>query len=124
MWRGLFPTVDHINSVYWTLVVEVQFYLIAAVIFWGGGRRNFSRNLVIFTVANILVRAAVKRLFPDFGVITYQIVQLTDFMPWFGAGAIFFELFKMRFSRLRAAVLLTAMFLIIIRTSTFSSGNI
>jgi peptidoglycan/LPS O-acetylase OafA/YrhL len=121
LWQGIFPKIDHINSVYWTLVIETQFYVIAAAIFWLCGQEQFSRNLAIFTFANILVRAAVKRLLPEFAMITYQTMQVTDFMPWFAAGAIFFDLFKKRLTKVTAVILLGAMFLIIVRTAAFNS---
>jgi peptidoglycan/LPS O-acetylase OafA/YrhL len=120
IWQGIFPKIDHINSVYWTLVIEAQFYVIAAAIFWLCGQKHFSRHLAIFTVVNILIRAAVKQLFPGFALIIYQTMQLTDFMPWFAAGAIFFDLYKDRLTKVTAAVLLSTMFLIIIRTATFN----
>jgi peptidoglycan/LPS O-acetylase OafA/YrhL len=116
----IFPQVDLVNGTYWTLLVEVQFYLVAAAIFWTGARRNLARNLVIFTIANILIRAAIRKIFPASEAI-YHIFLLTDFMPWFAAGAVFYEWFERKTSPAAAVAMLTAMFLIIARTATFTS---
>jgi peptidoglycan/LPS O-acetylase OafA/YrhL len=114
----IFPEADLINSAYWTLVIEVQFYLAACIVFWAGSRRNLARNLFIFAIANVLFRAAVRRIAPPLDAL-YSIFLLTDFMPWFAAGAVFYEWFERKIHQPMAAAMTVAMFLIVARTATF-----
>jgi peptidoglycan/LPS O-acetylase OafA/YrhL len=118
LWSGYFPGIDLVDGVYWSLLVEARFYVIVAVIFWLFKRSNVTRNLVIFTYVNILCRAALQRIFPGSNHI-YSLFLVPDFMPWFAAGAVFFELWINRVSARFALILLGSMILIIFRTSTF-----
>jgi peptidoglycan/LPS O-acetylase OafA/YrhL len=115
-----FPQIDLVNGTYWTLLVEVQFYLVAAAIFFVGSRKNLARNLVIFTIANLLVRAAILKNLPASEPL-YHIFVLTSFMPWFAAGAIFYEWFEQKMRPVMAVTMVIAMFLIIARSATFAS---
>lgn len=117
-WSGHFPGVDLIDGVYWTLLVEAYFYVIAAIIYWSFDRANIARNLVIFTFANLMCRAILHRLMPGSNVI-YSIFLIPDFMPWFAAGAVFYEMFMERISVARGIIFLSLMFAVIVRMSTF-----
>jgi peptidoglycan/LPS O-acetylase OafA/YrhL len=118
LWSTYFPSVDFVDTVYWSLLVEARFYVIVAVIFWSFNRSNLARNLVVFTYINILCRAALQRIIPGSNVI-YSLILVPDFMPWFAAGAVFYELCTNRVRPGYAVVLLCSMMVIIFRTSTF-----
>jgi peptidoglycan/LPS O-acetylase OafA/YrhL len=118
IWESYFPGVSFVDGVYWSLLVEARFYVIVAVIFWCFNRSHLARNLVIFTYANILCRAALQRILPGSNEI-YSAVFVPDFMPWFAAGAVFYEVYVNRIRLPFAIVLLGSMIAIIFRTSTF-----
>lgn len=118
LWSWYFPGAGLVDGVYWSLIVEVRFYLVVAVIFWSFKRSSLGRNLVIFTYLNILSRAALQRVFPGSNAL-YSEILIPDFMPWFAAGAVFYELYMTRISPKLAVLLLCSMIAIIFRTSTF-----
>ncbi len=61
LWSGWFPKVDFVTGVYWSLVVEIRFYMIAVILYWLFARQNLARNLVIFTVTIYVIRALLRR---------------------------------------------------------------
>jgi len=122
IWRPWFPHVDLISGVFWTLVVEGQFYVVAAILYWGVSANSFGRSLTIITIVNILLRAAIKKWAPDLTPI-YSAFIITDFLPWFAAGSVFFELYNRDTSKTIALLLLTVLFLIIARASTLSHDD-
>jgi len=117
MWSGLFPKVDFVTGVYWSLVVEIRFYMIAVVLFWLSSRRNLARNLVIFTLVIYLARALLRRAMPGYNGV-YDALFIPDYMPWFAAGAVFYELYKGRLAKSAAAIMLAIMYVAIARIST------
>lgn len=123
LWSWHFPNVDFVDGVYWTLLVEARFYLIVAVIYWSFRRANIARNLVIFTFLNIFCRAALQRALPGSNEI-YSALFVPDFMPWFAAGAVFYELYTNRIRITFAIVLLCLMIAIIFRISTFGFNGV
>jgi len=116
MWSGLFPKVDFVTGVYWSLVVEIRFYMIALILYWMFARQNFARNLVIFTVLTYIVRALLRRWLPGYNGV-YDGFFVPDYMPWFAAGAVFYELYKERLSRSAALVMLAISYAMIARIS-------
>ena len=117
LWSGLFPNVDFVTGVYWSLVVEIRFYMIAAILFWLFPRDKLARNLVIFTVVIYIARALLRRWLPGYNGV-YDGLFVPDYMPWFAAGAIFFELYKERLTKGMALVLLAVAYVMIARIST------
>ena len=122
MWSWAFPKIDFIDGPYWSLLVEARFYLIALIVFWAFDRKHFARNLVIFTYLNILLRALLQRLIPGSNQI-YSAILVPDFMPWFAAGAVFYDLYLGRIGKKLSILLLASMFFVIARTSTFDSAR-
>ncbi|MBN9586026.1 MAG: acyltransferase [Afipia sp. 62-7] len=116
MWSGLFPKVDFVTGVYWSLVVEIRFYMIALILYWMFARQNFARNLVIFTVLTYIVRALLRRWLPGYNGV-YDGFFVPDYMPWFAAGAVFYELYKERLTRSAALVMLAISYAMIARIS-------
>jgi peptidoglycan/LPS O-acetylase OafA/YrhL len=117
LWSGWFPKVDFVTNVYWSLVVEIRFYMIAVILFWLFSREKLARNLVIFTLAMYLVRALLRRAMPGYNGV-YDALFIPDYMPWFAAGAVFYELYKERLTKGAAAIMLAIMYAAIARIST------
>lgn len=117
LWSGWFPKVDFVTGVYWSLVVEIRFYMIALVLFWLFSRQQLARNLVIFTVAIYIARALLRRWVPGYNGV-YDALFIPDYMPWFAAGAVFYELYKERLSKSVALIMLAVMYVLIARVST------
>lgn len=122
MWSWAFPNIDLMDSPYWSLLVEARFYMIALVIFWTCNKASFARNLVIFTYLSILLRALLQRLIPGSNQI-YSAIFVPDFMPWFAAGAVFYDLYLGRIGKKFSIVLLASTFIVIVRTSTFTGDT-
>jgi peptidoglycan/LPS O-acetylase OafA/YrhL len=117
LWSGAFPHVDFITGVYWSLVIEIRFYLIAAILFWALSGKNFARNLTIFTLVDCCIWFLI-RLFSLQAAELYDTVFVPEFMPWFAAGALFYELYQSRISQQLAFALLVAVFIPICISST------
>lgn len=119
-----------INGSYWSLWVEVQFYVLAAVVYFSA-RRNFIRNLFIaglvigvlkdFPIAALHWHIAEAR-FPSsvFWLGAWkryaEIFNLSFYIWWFLAGAFFFDLYSRRIGRNKALWGLTAAALFIFLT--------
>lgn len=116
LWSGLFPKVDFVTGVYWSLVVEIRFYMIAAILFWLFARDRLARNLVIFTVVIYVARALLRRVMPGYNGV-FDALFIPDYMPWFAAGAVFYELYKERLTKAVALVMLAVMYAMIARIS-------
>jgi len=117
LWSDAFPHVDFITGVYWSLVIEIRFYLIAAVLFWSLSGKNFARNLTIFTLVDCCIWFLI-RLFSLRAAELFDTVFVPEFMPWFAAGALFYELYQNRISQQLAFALLVAVFIPICISST------
>jgi peptidoglycan/LPS O-acetylase OafA/YrhL len=115
LWHWISPNVRLVDFSYWSLSVEVRFYILAAILFWLFGRKRFALNLVAVSVLNIIFKTALK-LGPaaKFNGV-YAATLVPEFLPWFAAGAVFYELRLRRVSRMTAFALLSLMFLIIAR---------
>jgi peptidoglycan/LPS O-acetylase OafA/YrhL len=116
-WSFKFPAVDFVDRSYWTLIAEVRFYLVAAMIFWLFKRKNLAVTVSIFVIANITIRSILKHTVG--GDQAYSAITLPDFMPWFAAGVVFFELYSRKLSRRVALILLLPMYVFIARNNTF-----
>lgn len=117
LWSGLFPKVDFVTGVYWSLVVEIRFYMIAAILFWLLPRDKLARNLVILTVIIYITRALLRRAMPGYNGV-YDALFIPDYMPWFAAGAVFYELYKERLAKGAALFMLAVMYALMARVST------
>ena len=117
LWSGFFPKVDFVTGVYWSLVVEIRFYIIALVLYGLFMPQKFARNLVIFTVIIYIARALLRRWLPGYNGV-YDGLLVPDYMPWFAAGAVFFDLYKARLTKGAALILLAIAYVMIARIST------
>lgn len=114
MWRGWFPGVEWMDFVYWTLVVEVRFYLIAAIVFFALPRIRIGLSLTAIATANFLARAGLQTFYPD-AVPVYNLTAIPDHLPWFAAGSVFYELYAGKIGRRHAAALLSISLLLILK---------
>jgi peptidoglycan/LPS O-acetylase OafA/YrhL len=122
LWHGLFPNADLIDPVYWTLIVEVRFYILAAILFWTLPRGHLARDLTVIVVVNLAIRAIVKRFSPDLAE-TYSLIFIPDHLPWFAAGVIFYEYFSKSIRPSVVLLLLLPNYLWIVRASTFDAHS-
>lgn len=116
LWSEWFPKVDFITGVHWSLVVEVRFYMIALVLYWLSARENLARGLVIFSVVVYGAQLLLQPVFPQYNNL-YEGLFIPEYMPWFAAGAVFYELYKERLSKRAALVMLAVTFVVIARIS-------
>lgn len=116
LWSGLFPKVDFVTPVHWSLVVETRFYMIAVILFWLFPRQNLARNLVVFAVLVYAARALLRRWIPGYNGI-YDGFFIPDYMPWFAAGVVFYELYRERLAKSLALVMLAITYALIARIS-------
>jgi peptidoglycan/LPS O-acetylase OafA/YrhL len=77
-----------IDGAYWSLFVEVQFYLIAAVLFFCG-RQHFFRSLLLFSLFSTLGYWGLRYSISGGAPAMFASIFLTGYMPWFliGVGA-------------------------------------
>jgi peptidoglycan/LPS O-acetylase OafA/YrhL len=105
--NAVLPTsVDWVTAVLWTMWIEIQFYALAALLFFGLGRHHFFRALVVVTgVATALM------WLPKTGLVTDELMALITpalfgYLPWFLAGAIFHRIWSQKGGRVDAWLLL------------------
>lgn len=122
LWFHMLGPVNLVDDVQWTIQVEAKFYILAAVIYWGVSKDNFARNLGLFTAGSIVLRGILSRLIPGSADI-FNFVFITDFMPWFTAGATFYELYCDRIGARLSSLLLIFSFAVIARTSLYMFGS-
>jgi peptidoglycan/LPS O-acetylase OafA/YrhL len=116
LWKWVSPKVRAIDFAYWSLVVEFRFYFIAALLFWAFGGDHIGRNLVILACVNILIKTGIKFASVDASDLYFKLF-IPSFLPWFAAGAVFYDLYERRLRPRTAIVLLVPMFAIIARYS-------
>jgi peptidoglycan/LPS O-acetylase OafA/YrhL len=95
LWRSFSPRADLIDGVYWSLVVEIRFYVIAAVLYWGFSRSSLGKSIVFYTLGAALIKAALNRLTPGMDA-PFDWFFISGYIPWFAAGVVFFELANCR----------------------------
>jgi len=79
--------VPAVDTVYWTLFVELRFYLLFAVVVWAG---TTYRRVVLFCVLWLTVAV----LAPSWGVPAVDLVAVPDFAPYFVAGMAMFLIYR------------------------------
>lgn len=112
LWRPLFPGIHHMDGPYWTLVVETQFYFLAALLYWAIPVSTLATRLTTFAVLDFALRAALQIAAPALSN-SYSLILIPEHMPWFAAGAAFYEFFSGKIRGLRFYVLQIICFLII-----------
>jgi peptidoglycan/LPS O-acetylase OafA/YrhL len=111
LWRMIISRrLQYIDLVYWSLWVEMQFYIVAAALFYVN-KRTFLRNIVIFAlVLNLLNWIPTSFMLEPAGyhvpgflqqklIKAYQYSRIFDlrfYISWFAMGAFFHQLFIKR----------------------------
>ncbi|MBS0514178.1 MAG: acyltransferase [Proteobacteria bacterium] len=99
MLSGFF-NVPSIDGVYWSLFVEIRFYLMVAVLLTFGMIEKAQIFIVGWIICSILLE-----IFP---VERLQTLLITEYSPYFAAGATYFLIWKNGFSAARIATISTA----------------
>jgi peptidoglycan/LPS O-acetylase OafA/YrhL len=118
LWSGIFPNADYVDGTYWSLVVEVRFYMIAVIIFWLFDKSQFARNMAICAVLAIVSRALLKRVAPQLEQ-AFDLALIPSSLPWFAAGALFYSIYKRAMTHISAACWLGLMFCLSVKYSSF-----
>jgi peptidoglycan/LPS O-acetylase OafA/YrhL len=108
----------YISASYWSLWVEVQFYFLAAAIYFSG-KEDFLRNLLV--VAALLMALSWIPL-PDHLQQVTSLFNLTGYIGWFAIGAFFNTLHKREGQTIRPAVM--AILALIILSTFYRLDNI
>lgn len=101
LWSLAFNKPFHwINGSYWSLWVEVQFYVIASVIYYLD-KASFLRNFLLASIFLIIIKYLPDRItgvnlkrYADALRLLTEIFNITFNMGWFCLGVLFFQLFK------------------------------
>lgn len=83
---------NHVDGVYWTLMIEMAFYFWMGLIFISGQMKHLCKILIIWNVVNIIIFINVD---------TYAIKPLEDFfliknLCYFSLGIVFFKIWQGR----------------------------
>lgn len=96
-----------INGSYWSLWVELEFYFIAAILYFSA-RGSFFRNLLVTTIVVTIVKyippvvlhfaagtayRSVMPFFASWKTIT-GLFKIVFYLPWFTLGALFYQWYK------------------------------
>ena len=106
-WSGIFPNARLIDRAYWTLIVEVRFYALAAIVYWCLPVLTFSGRLTIISAIAFGARALLQASLPETGRIVSELF-IVDHLPWFAAGAVFYEVYSSKISN-RTGLLLAGL---------------
>lgn len=103
-WGRLSPALESqwIDGVYWTLFVEVRFYLFAGLIYFMAPR-HFARNMLGFLLVVVGVYAGCRTLGQMYVVGILHESLIAPFVPWFTGGMAAYEAWR---GRTRMALLL------------------
>jgi peptidoglycan/LPS O-acetylase OafA/YrhL len=93
-----------LNGSYWSLWVEVQFYVIASAVYFLN-KSNFFRNMLLVGIAvgiakyipiNLLGKQQLYKLLPVLTAWHYgnEIFNITFYITWFLPGVVFYQLYK------------------------------
>lgn len=103
---------SYINSDYWSLWPEIQFYFISSF-FYFLDRRNFKRNFICFLLLLLLCHQTLlffnyneKNLFRKF----FNFFRLLEYLPFFISGSLFYFLYLDRKSIKLNVLLLISLF--------------
>jgi len=104
-------SVNYTNGSYWSLWPEIQFYLVASCMYFFN-RKNFVRNLVVFTIAICVLNYLVTRIFSNvlttnrfnlnisqssmesYKFWTKTVFSYIEFSLYFIIGVLFFQLYS------------------------------
>lgn len=91
----------YISGVYWSLIVEIRFYVIIAVLYYGVGARHFRAAWLIMSLAAIASPQANESVAIH--------VFSANYLPFFTMGIVFYRLWRGDRDRLDLLLMLTAL---------------
>ncbi len=110
-WRGwLGPHVAIVEIVYWTLFVEVKFYIFAAIVFF-----CLRRVPLLVSMAALLNLAWVVIHLPRMDGALVKAILIYDYLPWFLTGVAFRYLSEGRMTRLALFVIAECLLMLVMR---------
>ena len=96
MWRWLDPKVDWIDGAYWTLFVEVRFYLLMAAIYFCLPRRHAVLILGTYTLVGMAVYSVAHHFALEPATRIMEYVLMPHTLGWFACGAVYSEMMEAR----------------------------
>lgn len=94
IWQPVFPGAEYIDGAYWSLFVEVRFYFLAAVVYFGLGRARFERAFAALTVAAVAGRFLAAALPVSWAERAENVLLIPQHLPLFMAGILFHQAFQ------------------------------
>jgi peptidoglycan/LPS O-acetylase OafA/YrhL len=91
----------YISGVYWSLIVEIRFYLTIAILYYGLGARRFRVAWLIFS----LLAMASHYISEPIAIHVFS----ATYLPFFTMGIVFYRLWRRDWDRLDWALLLVAL---------------
>lgn len=92
---------EYISGVYWSLLVEVRFYVLVALLYFGLGAANFRWAWLAVTIG----ATALETLSPSVAIHLFS----AKYLPFFTWGIVFYRLWRGGGDRLDLALFLTAL---------------
>lgn len=90
--------VANVDQVYWTLWVEMRFYLLFAIVVWRGvNYRRVVLFCVLWTVGSLLAASSQEQ--------TLQVIFQPEYSPYFIAGVVMYLMYRFRANMLLWAIL-------------------
>lgn len=106
---------DYISGSYWSLWVEIQFYVLASFLFFFW-KRNFFRNFFFISAGLVVFNFLLSHIHVENGFITkikalMSIFNLAEALPFFCLGALFYVFYKNNLKKIRSSILEKCFFL-------------
>ena len=76
---------DWVDGVYWTLAIEVKFYIIYCVLYWFA-KKNIVTVFFVYTFVAALLYVVMAVIFPDSVSRLFDFIFAARHMPWFFVG--------------------------------------
>lgn len=115
VWQAVFGhTVRSMDGPYWSLYVEVKFYLWTAVLYYAGGRERFLLHFTLFFTAVMSQIAVNKLIAVTWWMPMARQVFTFDYLPWFALGVGFFFLRSNPRNRLALVLTLEAVCVLLV----------
>lgn len=94
LWRWLLPEARFIDGAYWSLFVEIRFYILISIIYFTVSRRHYAVSILAICLAATLAEIFTANAQPPFLNRAIRLLFFPDYLPLFVVGVFSFELFK------------------------------
>ena len=106
MWRWVNPDVRYVDGSYWTLFVELRFYIIAAALWFTLPRKWAVRTLAVFGIGAPLVLLGLQAAHLGSLAGAFKAVSAAGSITLFCCGALYLEIYEGRATTLDKALLI------------------